>query len=38
MKNHFILPYAGNKRQEVEKIEEYLRDKLDVIDILISNI
>ena len=36
MKNHFILPYAGNKRQEVEKIEEYLHDKFDGIDTIIE--
>ena len=36
MKNHFILPYAGNKRQEVERIEEYLHDKLDDIDTIIE--
>ena len=36
MKNHFILPYTGNKRQEVERIEEYLHDKLEGIDTIIE--
>jgi site-specific DNA-adenine methylase len=36
MKNHFIFPYSGNKRQEVEKIHEYLKDKLDGVDTIIE--
>jgi site-specific DNA-adenine methylase len=34
MKNHFILSYAGNKRQEVEKIRENIN--LDNIDTIIE--
>lgn len=26
MKNHFYIPYNGNKREEVERIEEYIKD------------
>lgn len=36
MRNHFIIPYAGNKRQEVERIDEYLHGKLDDIDTIIE--
>ena len=36
MRNHFIISYAGNKRQEVERIEEYLHNKLDGIDTIIE--
>ena len=37
MRNHFIISYAGNKRQEVERIEEYLHNKLDGIDTIIES-
>lgn len=30
MKNHFIFPYAGNKREEVEKIHEILKKNIDL--------
>ena len=36
MKNHFLFPYAGNKRQEVEKIHEYLKDKLEGVETVIE--
>ncbi len=36
MRNHFIIPYAGNKRQEVEFLHDYLVDKLDCIDTIIE--
>lgn len=38
MKNHFILPYAGNKREEVEKIYEILIKHIDfnTIDTIIE--
>lgn len=36
MKNHFVFPYAGNKRQEVEKIHEYLKDKLEGVDTVVE--
>lgn len=35
-KNPFIFAYFGNKRSEVEKIYEYLKDKLDNIDTIIE--
>ena len=28
-KNHFIFSYAGNKRKEVEKIQNYLKEKIN---------
>ena len=28
MKNHFIMPYAGNKRIEIEIIYDKIKDKL----------
>ena len=36
MKNHFIFPYAGNKRQEVEKIHEYLKDKINGVETVVE--
>ena len=36
MKHHFIISYAGNKRQEVEHLHDYLVDKLDGIDTIIE--
>lgn len=36
MKNHFLFPYAGNKRQEVEKIHEYLKDKLEGVETIVE--
>ena len=36
MKNHFLFPYAGNKRQEVEQIHEYLKDKLENVETIIE--
>lgn len=36
MKNHFIFPYAGNKREEVEIIHEFIKDKLEGIDTIIE--
>lgn len=29
MKNHFFIPYTGNKRQEVERIYETIKDELE---------
>ena len=37
MNNHFVFPYAGNKRQEVVKLHDYIVDKLDGIDTIIEN-
>jgi site-specific DNA-adenine methylase len=34
--NHFVISYAGNKRKEVEKIYENIKDKLDDIDNIIE--
>lgn len=36
MKNHFFMPYYGNKRQEVEKIYEVIKDRLFDIDTIIE--
>jgi hypothetical protein len=36
MKNHFIIAYSGNKRNEVETIYNYLKDKLDNKKIIIE--
>lgn len=36
MKNHFIIPYNGNKREEVEILYEKIKNKLDDIDIIIE--
>ena len=36
MKNHFIISYAGNKRQEVETIHNYIKDKLEGIETIIE--
>ena len=29
MKNHFIFPYVGNKRLEVEAVYEHVKDDID---------
>ena len=36
MKNHFIIPYFGNKRMEVENLYNVIKDKLDEVDIIIE--
>lgn len=36
MKNHFFTSYAGNKRQEVKRIYEEIKDKLDDVDTIIE--
>jgi site-specific DNA-adenine methylase len=36
MKNHFFTSYFGNKRQEVEKIYEALKDNLENIDTFVE--
>ena len=36
MKNHFIISYAGNKRQESNYIYEYIKDKLNDIEYIIE--
>lgn len=36
MKNHFFIPYFGNKREEVEKIYETIKDKIDDAEIIIE--
>jgi site-specific DNA-adenine methylase len=36
IETHFILPYSGNNREEVETIHEYLKDKLEGIDTIIE--
>ena len=36
MKHHFIISYAGNKRQEVEHLHDFLEDKLEGIDTIIE--
>ena len=35
-KNHFFIPYAGNKRSEVERIYESIKDKIDDIEYIIE--
>jgi len=35
-KNHFFIPYPGNKRSEVERIYESLKDKLDDIEYIVE--
>lgn len=36
MKNHFLIPYSGNKRTEVEKIYNSIKDNLDEIEYIIE--
>ena len=36
MKNHFVFPYAGNKRQEVDKIHEVIKNELKTINTIIE--
>ena len=35
-KNHFFISYAGNKRNEVDEIFDYIKDKLDCINIIVE--
>lgn len=35
-KNHFFIPYSGNKRKEVELIYDKIKDKIDTIDIIVE--
>ena len=35
-KNHFFIPYAGNKRSEVEKIYDSIKDKLNDIEYIVE--
>ena len=35
-KNHFFIPYAGNKRSEVEKIYNSLKDKIEDIEYIVE--
>jgi len=36
MKNHFFFPYTGNKRTEVEKIYDSIKDKMENIKCIIE--
>ena len=36
MKNHFFIPYAGNKREEVEPIYKEVENYLEKIDTIIE--
>jgi site-specific DNA-adenine methylase len=36
MKNHFIMPYFGNKRTEVENLYNLVKDKLNVITTIVE--
>ena len=36
MKNHFFIPYFGNKRNEVEGLYNQIKDKLDDIKIIVE--
>ena len=36
MKNHFFIPYDGNKRREVEGLYNQIKDKLDNIDTIVE--
>jgi site-specific DNA-adenine methylase len=36
MKNHFFFPYAGNKRQEVVRIHDMIKDKLNGVDTIVE--
>lgn len=36
MKNHFFIPYYGNKRQEVDKIYNEIKDDIDKYDIIVE--
>lgn len=36
MKNHFFIPYAGNKRNECENLYDEVKDKLDNIEFIIE--
>lgn len=36
MKNHFIIPYSGNKREEVEILYDRIKDKIDNVKYIIE--
>lgn len=36
MKNHFLIPYHGNKRNEVERIYNLIESKINDIDIIVE--
>ena len=36
MKNHFITPYIGNKRGEVERIYEYIKDDIKKVKTIVE--
>ena len=36
MKNHFFIPYSGNKREEVEHIYNSIKDRLNEIEYIIE--
>lgn len=36
MKNHFFIPYAGNKREEVETIHEFIKDRIENKNLIIE--
>jgi site-specific DNA-adenine methylase len=36
MKNHFIFPYIGNKRQEVELVYEHVKDDIDNASVIVE--
>ena len=36
MKQHFIIQYVGNKREEVEEIFKFIDDKLEFIDTIVE--
>jgi hypothetical protein len=36
MKNHFYMPWVGNKREEVESIYEFIKDIIDKYDIIVE--
>jgi site-specific DNA-adenine methylase len=36
MKNHFFFPYSGNKRQEVERLYDTFKDRIDDIKTIIE--
>jgi site-specific DNA-adenine methylase len=35
-KNHFFIPYFGNKRQEVSKILDFIKHKIDEIEYIVE--
>ena len=36
MKNHFFIPYSGNKREEVDKIYDLMKDNIKNDTIIIE--